>query len=249
MINIILGDDNITYTSDIVTNLNKQTDINLKGFANNVEDFMGKVEQDPPEIAVLDFMDPIEKGLRLIDRILREYQLSVIVISDVDDDNFVAALRDIGVAYYLMKPFSWETLVQRIKYVHEYHENMFNLFYVHDRRLIQQFLIDYFSALGIPPYLKGHRYLLDAVMLVSQDNSWLNGITKRLYPAVARCNRTSASHVERTIRYAIDTAWSKGDFAQLQQLFPYTIDPEKGKPTNSAFIAKMADIINFHFKY
>src|SRR5690554_6418527 len=119
MINIILGDDNITYTSDIVTNLNKQTDINLKGFANNVEDFMGKVEQDPPEIAVLDFMDPIEKGLRLIDRILREYQLSVIVISDVDDDNFVAALRDIGVAYYLMKPFSWETLVQRIKYVHE----------------------------------------------------------------------------------------------------------------------------------
>ncbi len=249
MINIILGDDSITNNSDIVTNFSKQTDITLKGFATNAEDFMRKIEKNRPEIVILDFMNPIEKGLGLINRILREYQLSVIVISDVDDDNFVAELGDIGVTYYLMKPFRWEVLLRRIKYVHEYHGNMFNLFYVHDQRAIQQFLINYFSALGIPPYLKGHRYLLDAVMLVSQDNSWLNGITKRLYPAVAHCNRTSAGHVERTIRYAIDTAWSRGDFAALQQLFPYTIDPEKGKPTNSAFIAKMADIINLNFKY
>ncbi len=246
MINIALGDDELSLV-DLVGGLNRLKGLKVQVIGTNAEEFLLKVEQCQPEIVILDFMNPIDKGLNLIQKILTKYTPSILVISSIPDDGFVIRLKEIGVAYYLMKPFTIAQLAKRIEYVYEYHGNKFNPLNIHDQRTIQQFLMDYFADLGIPPYLKGHRYLLDSIMLARQDDSWLSGITKRLYPAVAKNNQTCAEHVERTIRYAIDMAWSKGDYQKLQQLFPYNIDPDRGKPTNSAFIVKMVDIINLHF--
>jgi len=201
-----------------------------------------------PDVVVLDCMQPVERGVGLITAIMRlRPEAQILVISNISDDQFVHKLRDLGTAYYLIKPFQPRTLIERITYVYRYSGNRFSPFYGRAYAHIQQFLAGYLEKLGIPPHYKGHRYLLDAILLASQDHAWLSGVTKRLYPAVARHSRTTACQVERSIRYAIDTAWAKGDLDELHKLFPHSIDPAKGKPTNSAFIAKMADLIQMRF--
>lgn len=248
MIKVVVGDENPKYIELISRELKHELEISVLGTASNPNELIKIIGQEQPDIVVLDFMHPVETGISVVQRILKKQPLTqILVISDIENDQFVGELPIIGVAYYMIKPFQVLDLIERLKFIHNYYSSMLDLFYIRDRRAIQQFLVNCFAELGIPPNYKGHRYLMDAILLVSQDDSWLNGITKRLYPAVARGNRTTASHVERSIRYAIDTAWAKGDFNQLQKLFPYAIDPARGKPTNAAFIAKMADIINLRF--
>lgn len=248
LIKVVIGDANPKYLELISCELKHELEIAVIGTASNPNDLSKLVSQYQPDIVVMDFMDIIDQGTAVVRQIMKKQPLTqVLVISEIEDDQFVEQLLKLGVAYYMIKPFRMPDLIERIKYIHHNYGNMFNLFYIRERRLIQQFLVSCFAELGIPPNYKGHRYLIDAILLVSQDDSWLNGITKRLYPAVARGNHTTASHVERSIRYAIDTAWAKGDLEHLQKFFPYAIDPAKGKPTNAAFIAKMADLIKIRF--
>jgi len=249
VIKIVVGDqDHSTYIDQLISAIEQEKDILLSGVTTQYHDVYQLIAQKQPDIVILDFMDPVEHGLELVSQVLQQYQpIQVLVVSAIEEDDFVAQLRDLGVAYYLIKPFFIPELLDRIRYIDQYYHYGLSQFYIRDRRSIQQFLTNYFTKIGILPNYKGHRYLIDAILLVCQDSSWLDGITKRLYPAVAKGNRTTASHVERSIRYALDIAWTKGDIEQLEKLFPYAIDPAKGKPTNSAFIAKMADIINLRF--
>lgn len=249
MISVLLGDQHETIAQNIASGLADINDIDFWGYTTDAVDFLNKATKRKPDVMIIDFMEPVKKGCEMVKQLLTACScIPILVISSIEDDWFVARLGELGAAYYLIKPFYLIDLVNRIKYVSEYHGNTLNQLYLPDRQMVTQFLTSYFTKIGIPASFKGHRYLLDAILLVSQDCSWMNSITKRLYPAVARCNKTTASHVERSIRYAIDTAWTRGDINELEQLFPYAIDPAKGKPTNSAFIAKMADIIKFCFE-
>lgn len=102
---------------------------------------------------------------------------------------------------------------------------------------------DLMRQLGIPAHLKGYQYLRKAITLATEDPSVMDGVTKILYPDIAKCYRTKASCVERAMRKAIEVAWDRGDIDFLQQCFGYTIKPETGKPTNSEFIATIADML------
>lgn len=247
MIKVALRDDDQEFCSLLLGELNHEPEISTLTTGTD-QGFLNLIVENQPDVAVLDCMQPVDRGMGIIEKIMKlQPAAQVLAMSDIEDDQFVNQLRELGTAYYLIKPFHPKTLIDRIKYVHYYNSNRFNPLFGRKRGPIQQFLVGYLAKLGIPPTYKGHRYLLDAILLASQDHSWLDGITKKLYPAVARSHRTKASHVERSIRYAIDTAWTKGDLDQLHRLFPYAIDPARGKPTNSAFIAKMADIINMRF--
>ena len=101
---------------------------------------------------------------------------------------------------------------------------------------------------GVPAHIKGHQYLRDAIVMSMKDNEMLNGITKVLYPAVAEKYRTTPSRVERAIRHAIEVAWGRGKIDTLQNVFGYTINMGKGKPTNSEFIAMIADKLRLEMK-
>ena len=101
---------------------------------------------------------------------------------------------------------------------------------------------------GVPAHIKGHQYLRDAIVLAMKDNEMLNGITKVLYPAVAEKYRTTPSRVERAIRHAIEVAWGRGKIDTLQNVFGYTINMGKGKPTNSEFIALISDKIRLEYR-
>ena len=102
--------------------------------------------------------------------------------------------------------------------------------------------------IGVPAHIKGYQYLRDAIIMSVNDNDMLGSITKRLYPTIAKNHKTTSSRVERAIRHAIEVAWSRGKMDTIEELFGYTVNSGKGKPTNSEFVALIADKIRLEYK-
>lgn len=117
-----------------------------------------------------------------------------------------------------------------------------------DGRDLEKDVTDMIHEIGVPAHIKGYQYLREAIMMSVEDNEMLNSITKILYPSIAKKYQTTPSRVERAIRHAIEVAWSRGKMETLDSLFGYTINIGKGKPTNSEFIALIADKIRLHYR-
>ena len=115
-------------------------------------------------------------------------------------------------------------------------------------RSLEKDVTDMIHEIGIPAHIKGYHYLRDAIMMAVEDMDVLNAVTKVLYPTVAKRHQTTASRVERAIRHAIEVAWSRGKLDTLDELFGYTVSNGKGKPTNSEFIALIADTLRLEYK-
>lgn len=107
---------------------------------------------------------------------------------------------------------------------------------------------DIIHEIGVPAHIKGYQYLRDAIMMSVEDMEMLNSITKILYPTIAKKHQTTPSRVERAIRHAIEVAWSRGKMDTIDALFGYTVSNGKGKPTNSEFIALIADKIRLEYE-
>jgi len=107
---------------------------------------------------------------------------------------------------------------------------------------------EYMHDLGVPAHIRGYHYMREAVIMAVHDIDIINYITKSLYPAISKKNNTTDSRVERAIRHAIDVAWNRGDIKKQREIFGYTVDARKGKPTNSEFIAMVADKIKISLK-
>lgn len=116
------------------------------------------------------------------------------------------------------------------------------------QRDLEQDVTDMIHEIGVPAHIKGYQYLREAIMMSVEDPSMLSSITKILYPTIAKRFQTTSSRVERAIRHAIEVAWSRGKMETLDSLFGYTIDIGKGKPTNSEFIALIADKIRLSYR-
>ena len=154
-----------------------------------------------------------------------------------------------------MKPFNNEMLLNRIKSVRKMFRN-------NDKKNedtksenavngenLENRVTNMLHEIGIPAHIKGYHYLRDAIIMAVEDMDVLNAITKILYPTVAKKYQTTSSRVERAIRHAIEVAWSRGKLDTLDELFGYTVSTGKGKPTNSEFIALIADTIQLEYKH
>ena len=154
-----------------------------------------------------------------------------------------------------MKPFLNETVLNRIKFIrqevqHDNHRMGNAVINVHEapEENLEDRVTNMIHEIGIPAHIKGYHYLRDAIMMAVEDMDVLNAITKILYPTVAKRHQTTSSRVERAIRHAIEVAWSRGKIDILDKLFGYTVSNGKGKPTNSEFIALVADTIRLEQK-
>ncbi|MBP3462064.1 MAG: sporulation transcription factor Spo0A, partial [Tyzzerella sp.] len=160
-----------------------------------------------------------------------------------------------GASYYIMKPFQNETVLNRIKFIrqevqhdnHRMNNTVINVKEAPEDNLEDR-VTNMIHEIGIPAHIKGYHYLRDAIMMAVEDMDVLNAITKILYPTVAKKHQTTSSRVERAIRHAIEVAWSRGKIDILDKLFGYTVSNGKGKPTNSEFIALVADTIRLEQK-
>ena len=154
-----------------------------------------------------------------------------------------------------MKPFKNDVILERIKQVTKKSRTS----YIHgmdssrqsgepEEPSLETRVTDMIHEIGIPAHIKGYHYLRDAIMMAVEDMDVLNAVTKVLYPTVAKRHQTTASRVERAIRHAIEVAWSRGKLDTLDELFGYTVSNGKGKPTNSEFIALIADTLRLEYK-
>ena len=178
-----------------------------------------------------------------------------IVVTAVGQEKITEDAFNKGANYYVMKPFNNEILLDRIKTVRKVFRN-------HERKIeevientqireddLENRVTDMLHEIGIPAHIKGYHYLRDAIIMSVEDMDVLNAITKVLYPTVAKKYQTTSSRVERAIRHAIEVAWSRGKLDTLDELFGYTVSNGKGKPTNSEFIALIADTIQLEYKH
>ena len=181
-----------------------------------------------------------------------------IVVSAVGQERITEDAFNLGAEYYMLKPFDNQVLLNRIKNLRRgndrrIRENVHQNIVKEDTaaymtRNLESDVTNIIHEIGVPAHIKGYQYLRDAIILSVNDIEMLNSITKILYPTIAKKYQTTPSRVERAIRHAIEVAWSRGKMDTIDALFGYTVSTGKGKPTNSEFIALIADKIRLEYK-
>ncbi|CDA89020.1 sporulation transcriptional activator Spo0A [Ruminococcus sp. CAG:563] len=169
----------------------------------------------------------------------------IIVLSSVDNMRFESEILNNGADYYFLKPVEANIIAQRITQLagwkntgsHERNEN--------DLEVV---VSEIMHQIGVPAHIKGYQYLREAIILSINNTEMMGSVTKLLYPTVAKTFKTTSSRVERAIRHAIEVAWDRGDVDVLSSYFGYTIQSSRGKPTNSEFIAMIADKLRLRLK-
>jgi len=255
-IKILIADENADIRSAAKDNLLERGYARVDE-ATDGEDALRKIELLHPDVVLIDIwlsrLDCIQvmKGAREID-FHPDEPPSFIITSIVNNQNmFYEATRE-GADYCILKPFDYPSLCARIDRICSLRrpsgqgEREGNA--MPAARDIESQVTKIIHQIGVPAHIKGYQYLRTAIMMTVEDNDIINSVTKILYPSVAKQYATTSSRVERAIRHAIEVAWDRGDIDTLNSYFGYTIQNSRGKPTNSEFIAMIADSLRLRNK-
>ena len=261
-LNVAIADDNEKIIEVLSHVIDEDKDLELVGKAHNGEEICKIIKEKEPDVVVLDIIMPKVDGLSVMERFFHNPDVkkipSFIVVSAVGQERITEDAFSLGADYYMLKPFDNTMLLNRIKHIRR----------AGDRRVreinrqtcsdggkapaqtnnLETDVTNIIHEIGVPAHIKGYQYLRDAIILSVNDMEMLNSITKILYPTIAKRHQTTSSRVERAIRHAIEVAWSRGKMDTIDALFGYTVSTGKGKPTNSEFIALIADKIRLEYK-
>jgi len=188
-----------------------------------------------PDVVVMDLVLPGLDGMSLIRRLPKENRPKIIVTSALSTGRVVSEVMEAGAYYFLSKPVEQTALLERMRLAVSAGQGM-----DHSAELKNR-VTSIIHEIGVPAHIKGYQYLREAIIITVENMDVINAVTKVLYPEVAKRFGTTPSRVERAIRHAIEVAWDRGDLETLQKFFGYTVSNTKGKPTNSEFIAMIAD--------
>ena len=207
------------------------------------------VQERKPHILVLDMMLAKKDGIGVLKAISSMEQRPVVLATSGFITDYVAsAAANLGVRYLMLKPCDMTALVERLEEIRGGTNTQQNTIRHSGAPDIETMVTNIIHEIGVPAHIKGYQYLREAIMLAVEDMDVINAITKVLYPQVAKTFSTTPSRVERAIRHAIEVAWDRGDLDTLQRFFGYTVSNTKGKPTNSEFIALIADKLQLQLK-
>lgn len=265
-VNVAIADDNermLRLLGDIVRS---DKDLEVVGTAKDGEEACQMIRDKEPDVVLLDIIMPKLDGLGVMDRIRKDASLkkrpSFIMISAIGNEKITEDAFGRGADYYIMKPFDNDMVINRIKHVRDDVQSTkgseVRKIGAYRRvaetqekkpRNLEADVTNIIHEIGVPAHIKGYQYLREAIMMSVDDIEMLNSITKILYPTIAKRYQTTPSRVERAIRHAIEVAWSRGKMDTIDELFGYTIHNGKGKPTNSEFIALIADKIRLDYKH
>lgn len=262
MINILLIDDNKELVLRLKEELEKETNINVIGTAFDGKDAFRKIIDLKPNLIIIDTVMPYMDGLAVLEKLILEGHAlpKVIMLSSISNDKIVNKAMSLGVDYFMAKPFDIEIVISRINELAEDSSHSHSLTEVAVTTTSPTFestivpkdleseITQIIREVGIPAHIKGYSYARDAISMITEDPELLGAVTKELYPNIAQKYNTTASRVERAIRHSIEVAWSRGNSQFIDQLFGHTINSNKGKPTNSEFIAIIADKLRLKMK-
>ena len=194
---------------------------------------------------VIDLVLPNIDGLSIIEKMKEKgIKKKILILSALKDDSIVKSLSKYNISYYMMKPFSLESLEYRLKDI------LLSDTYINNQDVeLQKKITKVLHTLGVPSHIKGYLYIRDSINIMYNQPDSLGGITKEIYPEIARKYNTTPSRVERAIRHAIEISWNRGDYDTMDDIFGHSVDYDKAKPTNSEFIATIADHIRMERTY
>ncbi len=259
-LNVAIADDNERMVQLLDRIVSSDEELEVVGKAGNGEDLMTIIREKKPDVVLLDMIMPKLDGLTVMDRVNHEPNLkkpAFIVISAVSQEKMTEDAFELGADYYILKPFDNDTVLNRIRRVRAMRQRMvprvrkqgpYENRSEYQERNLETDVTNIIHEVGVPAHIKGYQYLRDAIIMSVEDMEMLNSITKILYPTIAKRHQTTPSRVERAIRHAIEVAWSRGKMDTIDELFGYTVSNGKGKPTNSEFIALIADKIRLEYK-
>jgi two-component system response regulator (stage 0 sporulation protein A) len=263
-IEVLLADDNREFTNLLSEFIDDQEDMSVVGVAYNGNEVFRFIEQQrkAPDVLILDIIMPHLDGLGVLEK-LREMNLpnppKIIMLTAFGQENITQKAVQLGAAYYILKPFDMEVLTSRIRQlvsngnsvnssVSNSSSHKANVVPLSKGRNLDANITSIIHEIGVPAHIKGYQYLREAITMVYNNIEILGGITKVLYPSIADHYKTTPSRVERAIRHAIEVAWTRGNIDSISHLFGYTINISKSKPTNSEFIAMVADKLRIEHK-
>jgi len=250
-IKVCIVDDNKELIHLLKEYIDEQNDMELIGVAYNGQDCLNMLKTTKPDVLLLDIIMPHLDGLAVLERLREEDNMPyVIMLTAFGQEEVTKKAVDLGASYFVLKPFDMEHLGNQIRSVNKagltgtstktVMKSVMNNEEKKTRNLDAS-ITSIIHEIGVPAHIKGYLYLREAISMVYNDIELLGSITKVLYPEIAKKYNTTASRVERAIRHAIEVAWSRGNIDSISNLFGYTVSMSKAKPTNSEFIAMVAD--------
>ena len=246
---VLIADNSEDFCGALRAALGRTDRFVISGVANDGEQAMQLLEERRPDILVLDLMLAKKDGLSLLKSIAGwEHRPAILATSGFVTDYVASAAAGLGVAYLILKPCDMDALVDRLEELRGGESSRTLSLRKPSQQSIEAMVTGIIHEIGVPAHIKGNQYLREAIIIAVGDMDVINAITKVLYPQVAKTFQTTPSRVERAIRHAIEVAWDRGDLDTLQRFFGYTVSNTKGKPTNSEFIALIADRLQLQLK-
>ncbi|MBO9129722.1 sporulation transcription factor Spo0A [Bacillus sp. 165] len=258
-IKVCLADDNRELVSMLESYVSEQDDMEVIGVAYNGQECLNLLKDKDPDVLVLDIIMPHLDGLAVLEKLRfmeREKQPNVIMLTAFGQEDVTKKAVDLGASYFILKPFDMENLTGHIRqvsgktsaFVKRPLPSFRSAALEGKPKNLDASITSIIHEIGVPAHIKGYMYLREAISMVYNDIELLGSITKVLYPDIAKKYNTTASRVERAIRHAIEVAWSRGNIESISSLFGYTVSMSKAKPTNSEFIAMVADKLRLEHK-
>ena len=269
-ITVLIADDNQEFSMTLATYLKSQDDMMVIGRAKDGNEALDMISSLMPDVVLLDVIMPHLDGIGVLEKInmiKMPKKPLCIMLSAVGQDKITKRAIELGAEYYVVKPFDIDLLISRIRELKNYKPAPVNNNFIsketntskqqyieisenkkNSEETLEALVTNIIHEVGVPAHIKGYQYLREAIMMVVNDIDVINQITKSLYPQIADRFDTTPSRVERAIRHAIEVAWGRGETAAVENIFGYTVSASKGKPTNSEFIAMIADKLRLEIK-
>ena len=244
---VVIADTGEELRRSLVSSLAGEPDLQVVGQTGDGAELLRMIRELKPDAVVMELVLSGMDGLEVLEELAgTEPRPKILVLSNYIRGNVVEVAAAKGADYYITKPCRIPALCQRIRQLTaaggaeaEPEGRAANL-----ETRVTAIIHD----VGVPAHIKGYQYLREAILIAVKDMEVINAVTKVLYPEVAKRFGTTASRVERAIRHAIEVAWDRGDLETLQKYFGYTVSNAKGKPTNSEFIAMIADRLRLEMR-
>ena len=249
-VKVLMIDDNIDLVSMIKEYFKDHASIEVVLEANDGERGLEliKTRQSDYDVIILDLIMPKKDGLSILEAMRKEQiDKKVIVLTSYNAQEMIRRVSEYGISYFILKPFELSDLERRIEDCADskiYMNASIDIYHNNLQISITKILYE----LGIPSHIKGYQYIREGISILYERPEVIGGITKELYPDIAKKFNTTVSRVERAIRHAIEVSWNRGDWDLMEEIFGHSVDIDKAKPTNSEFIVTVADKLRLEFQ-
>ncbi|HEY8495684.1 MAG TPA: sporulation transcription factor Spo0A [Limnochordales bacterium] len=250
MIRLVVVDSNAAFCRAVQEEARQAGDIDVVAVAYDGEEGLRLIGEHAPHAVVLELFLPVVDGFGVLERLSNgspRKRPKVLVTTVAAHEHLLNQALSLGADYCVIKPFDVRTLLLRVRQLVDPEAALGARRDAAQQAILLE-ITRRLAELGVPPHFKGYQYLRDAISIVVQDSTMLNGVTKYLYPTIARRHGSSPQRVERAIRNAIEVTMTRGNLEEIQRVFGYSVDAGKGKPSNSSFIARLADQVRFEVR-